>query len=208
MIGKCLYTAVKLVFCPGAVVESIANSALRYARAVVAGEVHRRARGQIYRAPPAKTDSLVSSNPSPRAPSSGLLLLKVVEKLESRWPCYIGYILNINICTSYEIHVDNTRVETFKAGSTGLDTLKASVMVNGIYIWAAVSLRYCLMVAKLILHCHCFVWFLNNNWYNTFVYRFCDFSVFKGISVFHIWNFLSGSLLHPGSLTLETCYRL
>lgn len=39
----------KLVFCPWAVVESVANRALQYARAVAAGEVHRRARGQIYR---------------------------------------------------------------------------------------------------------------------------------------------------------------
>lgn len=95
-IGKCLYTAVKLVFCPGAVVESIANRALRYARAVAAGEVHRRARGQIYRAPPAKTDSLWSRETGRlELPPSlqDLLLPKVAEKLESRRPiCYLYWL--------------------------------------------------------------------------------------------------------------------
>lgn len=50
-----LCTAIKLVFCPRAVVESVADRALRYARTISAGEVHMRARGQTYRVPPAKT---------------------------------------------------------------------------------------------------------------------------------------------------------
>lgn len=55
--GKWLYTAIKLVFCPRAVVESVADRTLRYARAIAAGEVHGRAGGQTYGRP--KTKELV-----------------------------------------------------------------------------------------------------------------------------------------------------
>lgn len=80
---KCLYTTVKLVFCPGAVVKSVANRALRYARAIAAGEVHRRARGQIYRAPPAKTNSLFV-NPYHHRLQLFSISLQGREKLEPR----------------------------------------------------------------------------------------------------------------------------
>lgn len=90
-IRKCLYTAVKLVFCPWAVVESVANRALQYARAVAAGEVHRRARGQIYRSATGKNrHSLVFIVNYRRlellCPSSSFFgHRRTVSKLEPRW---------------------------------------------------------------------------------------------------------------------------
>lgn len=81
----------KLVFCPWAVVESVANRALQYARAVAAGEVHRRARGQIYRSATGKNrHSLVFIVNYRRlellCPSSSFFgHRRTVSKLEPRW---------------------------------------------------------------------------------------------------------------------------
>ena len=124
-IGKCLYTAVKLVFCPGAVVESIANRALRYARAVAAGEVHRRARGQIYRAPPAKTDSLWSRQTGrlELPPSLQDLLLPKgggkarVEAAHMLLILVIYMYIKRYVQTMRDTTWTDARVETFKAGT-------------------------------------------------------------------------------------------
>lgn len=46
LVRRAFPLAIKLVFCPGAVVESVTDRVRRYARAIPAGEVRGRARGQ------------------------------------------------------------------------------------------------------------------------------------------------------------------
>lgn len=132
----------KLVFCPWAVVESVANGALQYARAVAAGEVHRRARGQIYRGATGKNrHSLVFMVNDRRLE---LLFVPIVfrpapimSKLEPRW-WWWGFTRGSHTCIYIYSNV-NTRMYTKHARGSTTWRRDARVVRNTFKAWGHIG---------------------------------------------------------------------